>query len=219
MSGMNPLPLIIKQMEIGPMQNYVYLIGDRDAGVAAVVDPGWEPQTILDAAAKVGLKLTHIFITHTHFDHINAVEEVLKKTDAQVCVHKDEAPFLKFAKKNILRTEAGQKVKVGNMEIEFLHTPGHSPGSQCFLVQGNLISGDTLFINACGRTDLPGGDPQQLYHSLHDCLAKLPPGTILFPGHNYAQRPTSTIGDEKKENPYLAAQSLDQFLLFHTKMI
>jgi len=210
---------LLKQMEIGPMQNFVYFIGDPQTREVAVVDPGWEPHTILNAAAQDQWRITHLFVTHTHFDHINALEAVLKQTDAKVCVHAQEAPFLKFAGKNILKMKNSDHVKVGNVEIQFLHTPGHTPGSQCFLVQGNLISGDTLFIQACGRTDLPGGDPEELYLSLQDRLGKLPSETILYPGHNYADQLTSTLGDEKKNNPFFVPQTLQQFLQFHTKMI
>lgn len=209
----------LKQMEIGPMQNYVYLLGDPKTKVAAVIDPGWEPDTILKAAEDEGYRITHIFVTHTHFDHVNALEEVLKKTDAKVCVNAQEAPFLLFAGKNLSKVKGGDRIKIGSHEVEFLHTPGHTPGSQCFLVEGSLISGDTLFINYCGRTDLPGGDAEQLYHSLHDCLAQLPAKTILYPGHNYAEHPTSSIQQELKDNPYLASQSLEEFLRAHGKMV
>ncbi len=205
----------LKQMEIGPMENYVYFVGDKKKREIAVIDPGWEADTILKMAEKEGMKITHIFVTHTHFDHVNALEEVLAKTDAKVAVHAQEAPFLPFAHDNLLAVKSGDKVKVGDIDIQFLHTPGHTPGSQCFLTEGRLISGDTLFIKYCGRTDLPGGNAEQLHHSLHDILAKLPKETILYPGHNYTPEPTSTIGAQLKENPYLAAQTLQQFLRAH----
>jgi glyoxylase-like metal-dependent hydrolase (beta-lactamase superfamily II) len=98
--------------------------------------------------------------------------------------------------------------------VEFLHTPGHTTGSQCFLVDGSLISGDTLFIGSCGRVDLPGSDPQQMYESLVNKLARLPDETILYPGHNYASAPTSTIGEQKRRNPFLRFQNLHEFLRF-----
>ena len=112
--------------------------------------------------------------------------------------------------------DAGAKVKAGNVEIEMVHTPGHTPGSQCFHVRNHLISGDTLFINACGRTDLPGGNAKELYHSLTHTLKKLDDTTVLCPGHNYSDKPTSTMGDEKKTNPYLLCDSLENFLKFRT---
>ena len=116
-------------------------------------------------------------------------------------------------KGNIKKIEGGDKLKIGQVEITFLHTPGHTPGSQCFLVEHNLISGDTLFINACGRCDLPGGDAEEMYRSLNR-LANLDESTVLYPGHNYADEPTSTIGNEKRFNPYLQVAILDSFLKF-----
>jgi glyoxylase-like metal-dependent hydrolase (beta-lactamase superfamily II) len=106
----------------------------------------------------------------------------------------------------------GHELKIGDLEIRFLHTPGHTPGSQCFLTRDRLVSGDTLFINACGRTDLPGGDPEQLYKSLSGTLARLEDRTVLYPGHNYAEVPSTTLGEQKVANPFLAATSLNQFL-------
>jgi len=204
--------LFIKQMEIGPMQNYVYFIGDKKTNEVALVDPGWDPKKILKEAEEEGFNISHILLTHTHYDHVNALEEILKATDAQVYVHAQEAPFLSFAGQNLKKIKGGDRLKIGSNEIEFLHTPGHTPGSQCFLVNGNLVSGDTLFIDYCGRTDLPGGDPEQMYSSLHDVLGKLPAETVLYPGHNYASVPTSTIERELKENRYMAAPSLEDFL-------
>ncbi len=119
--------------------------------------------------------------------------------------------YLKDLKKEIKPVESGAKLEVGDMTITFIHTPGHTPGSQCFLINNNLVSGDTLFIGACGRCDLPGGNAGQMYESLQR-LAKLGDNTILFPGHNYADTPTSTIGEEKKHNPYYQAHSLHNFL-------
>jgi len=116
-------------------------------------------------------------------------------------------------KGNIKKIEGGDKLKIGQVEIQFLHTPGHTPGSQCFLVGNNLVSGDTLFINACGRCDLPGGDAGEMYRSLNR-LASLDESTVLYPGHNYADEPTSTIGNERKFNPYMQSTNLDDFLRF-----
>ena len=130
-----------------------------------------------------------------------------------VYIHKNEAEFLKGMKGNIKKMDGGEKVKIGKVEITFLHTPGHTPGSQCFLAGHNLISGDTLFINACGRCDLPGGNAEEMYESLTR-LASLDESTVLYPGHNYADEPTSTIGNEKRFNPYLQTVNLDDFLKY-----
>jgi glyoxylase-like metal-dependent hydrolase (beta-lactamase superfamily II) len=214
--------LYFKQLEIGPMQNYVYLIGSTETRKVAVIDPAWQIDTILRIAAADDIEITHAFVTHTHPDHvggrfagveIEGVAELLSKCKAKVVVHKNEAEFLEgLAPSDMIKSESGDKVDVGGVEIQLLHTPGHTPGSQCFLVDGRIVSGDTLFIGACGRTDLPGGNAEDLYYSLTQKLMALPDDTILYPGHNYAARPTSTIGDEKRSNPYFRFHSLKQFL-------
>ncbi|OGW90253.1 MAG: hypothetical protein A3A73_00655 [Omnitrophica bacterium RIFCSPLOWO2_01_FULL_50_24] len=206
--------LYLEQMEIGPMQNFIYLVGDRNTKEALVVDPAWDISSVLEHARKDGMKIKGALVTHTHFDHVNGVDKLLEATDGTVYVHKNEAEFLKGMKSNIKRMESGSKLRIGTVEIAFLHTPGHTRGSQCFLVEdSNLISGDTLFINACGRCDLPGGNAEDMYESL-ERLARLDENTILYPGHNYADRPTSTIAQEKKSNPYLQRTTLDSFLKF-----
>ena len=208
-------PLYLRQMELGPMQNFVYLVGDREAGECVVVDPAWEIDTIVRTAEADGLRITGALVTHTHQDHVGGsleawgmpgripgVEELLERVPAKVYVHAAEREFLRGFGSDLVKVEAGTELAVGRLTVTFLHTPGHTPGSQCFLVDGRLISGDTLFIGACGRTDLPGGDPVQMHESLTKRLGRLPDETILFPGHNYGG-PSSTLGDEKRQNPFM----------------
>jgi hydroxyacylglutathione hydrolase len=214
--------LYFKQIEIGPMQNYVYLIGSMETRKVAVVDAAWEIDTILKIAKQDEMEITHAFVTHTHPDHvgggfagmeIDGVTELLEKCKAKVVVHKAEAEFLKgLSSSDMIKSDNGDKVDVGGLEIQLMHTPGHTPGSQCFLVDGRVVSGDTMFIDACGRVDFPGGNPEQMYNSLTQKLMALPDETILFPGHNYAPLPHATIGEQKKTNPYLRFASLKQFL-------
>ena len=214
--------LYFKQFELGPMQNYVYLIGSSETRKVAVVDAAWQIDTILRIAAEDDVEITHALVTHTHPDHvggrfsgidIEGVTELLDKCKAKVVVQKSEAEFLKgLSPSDLIKAESGDKIDVGGMEIQLLHTPGHTPGSQCFLVDDRIVSGDTLFIGACGRVDLPGGNAEQLYYSLTQKLMALPDDTILFPGHNYSDRPTSTLGEEKQSNPYFQFHSLKQFL-------
>ena len=203
--------LYLRQIEAGPMENFVYLIGDIPTRECVMIDPAWEVDRVLKIAAQDEMKIIAGLVTHYHHDHINGVPDLLHQTKSKVYIHKSEGPYLKGMKSDLELVDSGFKLKVGSLEIEFLHTPGHTPGSQCFLVQGNLVSGDTLFINACGRCDLPGGNAEQMYGSLQN-LAKLPESTILLPGHNYAEVPTSTIGDEKKNNPYYRFRSVQDFL-------
>jgi len=207
--------LYLKQIEIGPMENFVYLIGDKTKRECVMVDPAWDVDHVLRLAQADGMKVVGGLITHTHFDHCNGAEDLITKTDCKIYVHKNEAEFLKGMKSELEKVESGFKLQVGDFDIAFLHTPGHTPGSQCFLVQGRLVSGDTLFINACGRCDLPGGNADEMYESLKR-LASLDEGTVLLPGHNYADQPTSTIGKEKQHNPYYQAHSLQDFLRLRT---
>jgi hydroxyacylglutathione hydrolase len=207
-----PPSIYLKQVELGPMANYVYFIGDPKSREVAVVDPAWDVGRIVEMAEEHDLTIAKILVTHSHFDHINGVEDLLNRTQAKVYINKAEADFMKAVWPDLVKVESGDTTNVGDVQITFIHTPGHTPGSQCFLVQNNLISGDTLFIGACGRCDLPGSSPEDMYYSLTQKLAKLDDRTIVFPGHNYAARPYSTIADEKRFNPYLQFQSLQDFL-------
>lgn len=212
--------IYLRQMELGPMQNFVYLVGDPAARQCVVVDPAWEIDTIVDAAQLDGMTISGVLITHTHQDHVGGhlfgidipgVAEFMEKVKAKVYVHKAEREFLKGFGSDLVQVGANETLQVGRLTITFVHTPGHTPGSQCFLVDDRLISGDTLFIGSCGRTDLPGSDPTEMYYSLTQRLSKLPDETILFPGHNYGGL-SSTIGSEKRSNPFMRFTALGDFL-------
>jgi len=218
---MNP-SLYFKQIEIGPMHNYVYLVGSTETREAAVIDAAWDIDEILRIAAQDEMEITHALVTHTHPDHVGGgfagieiagATELLDKCKAKVVVHKTEAEFIKgLSYSDMIKTDNGDKVDVGGLEIKLMHTPGHTPGSQCFLVDDRVVSGDTLFIDACGRVDFPGGNPEQMYYSLTQKLMTLPDDMILFPGHNYAPLKHATMGEQKRTNPYLKFSSLKQFL-------
>ncbi len=208
--------VLIRQFELGLLQNFIYFIGDPKTREVVVVDPAWEVDTILKKAEEESLRITGALVTHYHFDHTNGIEDLLAARDVPVYVNKRDVPYLDISHSSLKPVDGSHKIRVGDVEIEMIHTPGHTPGSQCFKVRNHLVSGDTLFIGACGRTDLPGGNPEELYQSLTQRLAKLPEDTVLLPGHNYAEEPTSTIGREKKTNPYLLCDSLQNFLKFRT---
>jgi hydroxyacylglutathione hydrolase len=203
--------LYLRQLEVGPMENFIYLIGDKKTRECVMVDPAWDVNQVLRTAEADDMKVIAGLATHHHYDHTNGIGDLLTKAGVPVYIHKDDAPYLKDLQSEVKKVDSGEKLKVGDIEITFIHTPGHTPGSQCFLVNNRLVSGDTLFINACGRCDLPGGNAEQMYHSLQR-LAKLGDDVILLPGHNYAEEKTSTIGQEKRLNPYYQAHSVRDFL-------
>ncbi len=213
------MSLYFRQVQAGEMANFVYLLGDREAGECVVVDPAWDVDGLLALAAEDGMRVTGALVTHYHPDHvggdlfgfrIQGLARLLEKNPCKIHVNKHEAEGVKkvtgVSDGDLVRTEDGARLEVGKLGIEFMHTPGHTPGSQCFVVDGDrLVSGDTLFIGGCGRVDLPGGDPEAMYRSLHDKLAKLADHVKLFPGHAYAEA-ESTMGAEKRSNPYLQAE-------------
>src|SRR5271170_3285637 len=221
-----PQPRIhLRQVQAGPMANYVYIIGDPVTHKAAVVDPAWNIDGILDLVQRDGYEIDKILITHYHADHlggdimgqhIEGAEEMLGKVKAKLYLQKSEAPLTKrqvgLSPTDMVVVEGGDTTDVGNLTVKFLHTPGHTPGSQCFLVDNNLISGDTLFIGSCGRVDLPGSDPEQMYYSLNQTLRNLADDTVVFPGHAYSAESSTTIEKEKRRNMYMRFPTLDDFL-------
>jgi hydroxyacylglutathione hydrolase len=218
--------LYFKQLQLGPMQNFVYLIGDRTSRQCAVVDAAWDIDHIVRTAAQDDMQLAAALVTHFHPDHLGgdlmghhihgAAELLERNLELKVYLHKTEVPFAHriagLSDSDIVAVDGGDDLAIGELQVRFIHTPGHTPGSQCFLVDGALVSGDTLFIGSCGRVDLPGSDPAQLYDSLVNKLKRLPDATVLYPGHDYGDRATSTLGEEKRHNPYLRFERLEDFL-------
>jgi len=212
--GAGDRPLYLRQLELGPMQNFIYLLGDPETRECAVIDPAWDMETALRTAAADGYRITHAIITHTHPDHVNGLGALLDAGGARIHVHRAEAEYLRGLGlgSDLVPMDAGDTIRVGKLPVTLLHTPGHTPGSQCFYVDDKLISGDTLFVGSCGRCDLPGGDVEEMYRSLTQRLMALPDSTLLYPGHNYGVRPSSTLGDERRTNPFMRFTSLGAFL-------
>ena len=194
------------------MENFIYFLGDREKKEIAVIDPAWDVDFIRQEAARQNLKITAVLLTHGHPDHTNGLEKLLAAHDVPVYISAHEAIFLMPRHKNIREIKDNTKIKIGDLEIQCIHTPGHSPGCQCFLTEGMMISGDTLFIDGCGRCDLPGSDAKHMYRSLYDKIMKLPDATLIYPGHNYGPAPFDTLLHQKKTNPYLTCHSLEEFL-------
>jgi glyoxylase-like metal-dependent hydrolase (beta-lactamase superfamily II) len=206
--------MLLRQMEIGPAQNFQYFIGSEDTKEVAVVDPAWDVPFLLAEAERLGVRITHAFLSHGHQDHVNGVDELLAKTDVKVVVHEKDADFFGFQwpKGSVMRTRGGEVVRFGEVEVAMMHTPGHTPGSQSFLVRGRLVTGDTLFINGCGRCDFPGGDPVVMFDTLHHRVGALPDDTILLPGHNYDPKPQDTLSAQRTTNRFFLARDLDRFV-------
>ncbi len=206
------------------MANFMYLIGDPASKKAMLVDPAWNVGDLLAVAEGDGYDVVGALVTHYHPDHvggnlfgfeIEGLARLLETASVPVYVNKHEADGLRkvtgVSASDLKKVDDGDTVKLGEREIRFLHTPGHTPGSQCFLVGDRLVAGDTLFVRGCGRVDLPGSDPEAMYYTLTQKLAKLPRETVLYPGHHYGPTETSTIADELENNAYLRVGSLDDW--------
>lgn len=224
--------LYFVQTAVGEMENLTYAIGSRSAREVLLVDPAWSVDALLDRAEADGMRVVGALVTHYHQDHvggsifgmtIEGLDRLLARHPVPIHVQSREAEGVRrvtgVSASDLVAHEGGDVLALGPVRVRLLHTPGHTPGSQCFLVEtgdepGRLVSGDTLFLNACGRVDLPGGDPEAMYRSLDGVLKKLPDETILYPGHLYAPEPYATMGEQKRTNPYLRAATLEQFLGF-----
>jgi len=191
------------------MANFTYIIADERKGDAAIIDPSWDIDKILDVLKKNKWKARYVINTHSHFDHILGNEQVAEITGAKIIQHESSQ-----VSKHISVSE-GDIVNVGDIPIRILHTPGHSVDSMCLIVDGHLVfTGDTLFVGNCGRVDLPGSNAKEMYTSLLEKVAKLDESLIVYPGHDYGPSPTSKIGKEKMTNYVLRPRSMEEFLQF-----
>jgi glyoxylase-like metal-dependent hydrolase (beta-lactamase superfamily II) len=206
------------------MVNFVYLIGDRSTGEAVAVDPAYQIDDLLDVVADDGMRLTAVLATHHHPDHVGGsmmglriagLRELLERQAVPVHVHREEAEWVRrvtgVSASDLVAHDSGDRIEVGAVGIQALHTPGHTPGSQCFLVDGMLVAGDTLFLEGCGRTDLPGSDPEAMWESLQH-LASLPDEVAVFPGHRYSDASAATLGLLKETNYVFKPSSKEQWL-------
>jgi glyoxylase-like metal-dependent hydrolase (beta-lactamase superfamily II) len=205
------------------MRNFAYLIGDRQTGDCVVVDPAYAAGDLLDTLEADGMHLGGVLVTHHHPDHVGGsmmgfelkgLAELLERVSVPVHVNSQEALFVSritgIAMSDLTQHEHGDKVNVGDIDIELLHTPGHTPGSQCFLLDGRLVAGDTLFLEGCGRTDFPGGDSDEIFRSLQK-LAQLPGDPTVFPGHWYSLEPSASLSEVKRSNYVYRVANLEQW--------
>ena len=206
--------MFLKATEVGPEQNFCFLLGCKKTGIGAIVDPSLKVPEILELAEREDLRVQKILLTHAHGDHCSGVPEVVQATGAKIFVHSAEAElFQKPGQYEVVELEDGDTVAFGDVRLEVIHTPGHSPGGVSFYhaPTKQVLSGDALFVGYCGRADFPESDPQALWRSLQR-LATLPDDTVVWPGHNYGVTPTSTIGEQKATNPYYQCASMEEFV-------
>jgi hydroxyacylglutathione hydrolase len=210
-AGLPPAPEVV-QIEVGLLQNFCEILYCPDTREAAIVDPAWEVDRLLREVERLKLRVTTALITHTHHDHIEGVDELVRRTGAAVVVHPREADRVRSAGGTSTLVDAvdGRDLAIGRRGVRALETPGHTVGGTCYLADGYVVTGDVLFVGGCGRTDFAGGDTAQMWSSLQR-LARLPEETRVYPGHNYGDTETSTIAHELRENRFLRCTSLDEF--------
>jgi len=195
------------------MVNFIYLIGDRNTGKCIVVDAAWNVDDIVRIAEEDGMEIEGVLATHHHPDHVGGdlfgtsiagVRDLLEKKTIKIHCNREETEWIRrttgVSQSDLVSYDSGDVLTVGDIQIKMIHTPGHTPGSQCFLVDGKLVAGDTLFLQGCGRTDFPGGDVDEMYRSITQRLAKIPDDTILYPGHLYDPRPSAPLGETRRTN-------------------
>lgn len=203
---------LIHQVGIGPADNFIYFVGDPETKKMAIVDPAWDVPQILQIAEDLGYEISAIWLTHGHGDHTNGVAELLESHAVPVYISSNEAPKLRPDVPGLVDLNDGDTLELGNLQFDVIHTPGHSPGGQCFHHGNQLIVGDTIFIDGCGRCDLADSDVKAMFNSIHNRIMILPDDTILYPGHNYGPTPTDTLGNQKKTNRFMLADTEERFI-------
>jgi glyoxylase-like metal-dependent hydrolase (beta-lactamase superfamily II) len=209
----------------GQMVNFSYLIGDRTTGEAVIVDPAYDVGGLLGVLAADAMRCVGVLASHYHADHvggdlmgypIEGITTLLEQVQVPIHVQRAETPWVLrstgIGSEDLVEHESADTVTVGTVDIELVHTPGHTPGSQCFAVGGRLVSGDTLFLDGCGRTDLPGSDSEQMYESLTTRLARFGDDTVLYPGHRYSPEPSAGLGDVRRNNYVFRPRTLEQWV-------
>lgn len=200
--------MILDQLRLGPLLNFTYLVADQDGGDAVVIDPSYGLEPLFEAIDLRSVKVRYVLNTHSHKDHTAGNGEVVERTGAKLVAHRN-VPF-----PTDLAVDEGDVVQAGRLRVEVLYTPGHTQDSVLYLFAGHLATGDTLFVGECGRTDLEGGSPSQMYESLLGRIVRLEDALVVLPGHDYGVTPTSTIGREKRENYTLQPRTREEFLHF-----
>ena len=199
--------MFIETVRIQSLSNNSYVVGSEQSGQCAVIDPARDIDQYTNIASNHGVRIVYALETHLHNDFISGARELAAQTGCQV--GSSASGGLLYPS---VRLQDDDTFALGEFRLRILHTPGHTPGSQCFLVDGRLVAGDTLFLEGCGRTDLPGGDPAALYHSLHHRLSRVPDEAVLYPGHLYSPQPSAPMGETRRDNFVFKPRSEEQWL-------
>lgn len=210
--------MLVRQIEVGNFNIFSYLVADEKAGEGLFIDPSDDHDLLLKEAASHGVTIKYVVNTHSHIDHSMGNREMVRRTGAQVIIHQADAPGLAQTPREILQmfqaeapppadilVQDGDLIRVGEVALRVIHTPGHTPGGMCLYADGVVFTGDTLFVGGIGRTDFPGGSYRELEQSIKTKLYTLPGETVVLPGHNYGARPSSTIDIERRTNQYIRA--------------
>ena len=205
------MSILVHQLALGAMDNFVYVIEDDVSKSCVIVDPAWDVTAIIECIQSRDLELVYILLTHGHFDHTDGLADCLAYKEVPVYMSKQELPKLIPNQQNLIFTNDNDVIPFGSNRIKIMHTPGHSPGGQCFHIDDHLITGDTLFINGCGRCDLGGSSIDDMYESL-ERIKSLPDDTLIYPGHHYDDKPIDTLINQKKTNRFLLCQNKGEFI-------
>ena len=203
----------VHQFELGPWDNFIYLLGCRKTRRCAVVDPAWDAATILREAEQLDVSITHILCTHSHFDHVDQIDALLQTVDVPVHMMGEEIDFANFSCENLVRHSPGDRLQIGDdLDVTMMLTPGHTPGSTSYRLRDAIVTGDTLFVDGCGRCDFVGGDPEIMFGTLQRLVSDLPGDTRMHPGHNYGATNSARLDEQLQSNPYLTAGTVADFV-------
>ena len=208
--------MIVKQIKLSKMDTLCYLVGDTETQTCALIDPAFDTRRILTIAEEMGFMVTHVINTHCHSDHTAGNKAIIAATGAKLLIHTLDAKrlnkILNSAFSHVLGggssptpdvlLQDNDVITIGASSLKTIHTPGHTPGGICLYAQGHVFTGDSLFVEAVGRTDLPGGSTAQLLQSIKEKIYTLPGNTIVWPGHDYGPTPSSSVADEIRNNPF-----------------